>query len=171
VEVLETKYPLQIRRYVLEADSGGPGEHRGGLGVIKDSVPTDDSSRVSLWFERNVTPPWGLAGGEAGRPARVVVGAGTPEEQVLMKVNHRPLSAGLLVSARTGGGGGFGPPWRRPVESVLDDVLDGYVSIAGAEGDYGLRFAGDALRIDVAATRTARQAMAAERSSAGGGLP
>jgi N-methylhydantoinase B len=171
VEVLESKYPLQVRRYALEPDSGGPGEHRGGLGVIKDYVPTDDSSRVSLWFERNVTPPWGLAGGVAGRPARVILGSGTAEEQVLMKVNHQPVPAGLMISARTGGGGGYGLPWKRPVDSVLGDVLDGYVSRTGAEKDYGLRFTGDTLGIDEMATRAAREAMAAESCIANGELP
>jgi N-methylhydantoinase B/oxoprolinase/acetone carboxylase alpha subunit len=128
-------------------------------------MATDESSRLTLWFERNVTPPWGLAGGEAGRPARVILGAGTFEEHVLMKVNHLPLPPGLVISARTGGGGGYGPSWKRPVERVMDDVLDGYVSRTGAEEDYGLCFSDDVLTVDQVTTREARAAMA-ERSSA-----
>jgi N-methylhydantoinase B len=162
IEVLESKYPLQIHRYALEADSGGPGEYRGGLGVIKDYVPTDDSSRLTLWFERNHTPPWGLEGGGAGRPAGVFLGPSTPEEQILMKINHLPLPGALVISARTGGGGGYGPPWRRPVEAVLDDVRDGYVSRAGAREDYGLCLEEGRMEADLEATRAARAALAKE---------
>jgi hypothetical protein len=46
----------------------------------------------------------------------------------------------------------------------MDDVLDEYVSRAGAEVDYGLRFAADTLTVDEAATRAARITMA-ERGS------
>lgn len=156
VEVLESKYPLQIHQYAIEVDSGGPGEYRGGLGIIKDYVPTDDSSRLTLWFERNITPPWGLMGGEAGRPSRVILGQSTPEERVLTKVNHLPVSKGLVISARTGGGGGYGRPHDRPIETVLDDLLDGYVTRAGAERDYGVRFREATTMVDEVATRAAR---------------
>ena len=162
-EVLESKYPLQIHRHALEPDSAGPGLYRGGLGIIKDYMPTDGNSQLTLWFERNVTPPWGLAGGEAGRPARVILGAGTAQARVLMKVNHLRVPPGLIISARTGGGGGYGPSWRRPIEGVLNDVLDGYVSRAAAQEDYGLRFADDTLRVDEAAAHWARLAMAERR--------
>jgi N-methylhydantoinase B len=160
VEVLESKYPLQILRYDLEPDSAGPGEHRGGLGVIKDYLVTDDRSRLTLWFERNFTPPWGLKGGQPGRPAGVHLRPGTPDEEILMKVNHLPVPRGLVISARTGGGGGYGPPWMRPLESVLDDLMDGYVSQAGAERDYGLRFVDNSPLVDQAATQAARVVMA-----------
>ncbi len=36
------------------------------------------------------------------------------------------------------GGGGYGDPKKRPAEEVLEDVLNGYVSIAMAERDYGV---------------------------------
>jgi N-methylhydantoinase B len=156
VEVLESKYPLQIRRYALECDSAGPGEYRGGLGVIKDYVAIDSTSHLTLWFERNVTPPWGLEGGGVGRPAGVILGPGTANEHVLMKVNHLPIPPGLIISARTGGGGGYGPPRKRLVAWVLDDILDGYVSRQGAEADYGLCFSDDRLTVDEAETQAAR---------------
>jgi N-methylhydantoinase B len=162
-EVLESKYPMQIRRHALEPDSGGPGQYRGGLGIIKDYVPTDSRSQLTLWFERNVTPPWGLAGGEAGRPATVIVGLGTPLEQAMMKVNHLPLPPGLVISARTGGGGGYGPAWLRPAAPVVDDLIDGYVTRRGAEEDYGLYLTDDGRKVDEVRTAMARQALAERR--------
>ena len=36
------------------------------------------------------------------------------------------------------GGGGYGHPHARPAEYVLADVINGYVSIAAAEREYGV---------------------------------
>ncbi len=41
-----------------------------------------------------------------------------------------------------GGGGGWGAPLDRDPQAVLDDVLDEYVSVAGAERDYGVVLTG-----------------------------
>ena len=36
------------------------------------------------------------------------------------------------------GGGGYGDPWTRDPQRVLDDVVNGYVTIEGAARDYGV---------------------------------
>ena len=36
------------------------------------------------------------------------------------------------------GGGGYGDPRERPIETVARDVLDGYVSVAAAREHYGV---------------------------------
>ena len=64
-----------------------------------------------------------------------------------------------------GGGGGWGDPLDRPAQAVLDDVLDEYVSVEGAERDYGVVLTGSleelTLEIDEAATEQRRAAMRA----------
>ena len=40
------------------------------------------------------------------------------------------------MSVISGGGGGYGPPEKRDPERVLNDVIDGYVSIRSARADY-----------------------------------
>jgi N-methylhydantoinase B len=52
------------------------------------------------------------------------------------------------------GGGGYGDPRERPAESVLEDVLNGYVSAEAAERDYGVAVANG--RIDEAKTARLR---------------
>jgi N-methylhydantoinase B len=37
-----------------------------------------------------------------------------------------------------GGGGGYGPPFEREPERVLDDVLDGWITPARAQEAYGV---------------------------------
>jgi N-methylhydantoinase B len=49
-----------------------------------------------------------------------------------------PLSQGDTVTRPSAGGGGLGDPLERDVNAVLDDVIDGYVSIERAQKDYGV---------------------------------
>jgi N-methylhydantoinase B len=60
-----------------------------------------------------------------------------------------------------GGGGGWGDPLERDPQSVLDDVLDGYVSSEGARRDYGVVLGADQRSVDVEATRAERASRAA----------
>jgi N-methylhydantoinase B len=160
VEVLESKYPIRMARHLLRVDSGGAGRQRGGLGIIKEYVPWAEGITVSLWFERARMPAWGLFGGESGQPPVVVLDPGRPEERQVWKVNHLLTRPGTCISARTGGGGGYGPPWERPVEKVLDDLVDGYVSRDEAELTYGVQFQGEGISVDMAATTSTRAKMA-----------
>ena len=72
----------------------------------------------------------------------------------------------------TAGGGGWGQPLERDPERVLRDVRDEYVSIEGAERDYGVVVRGDPrrhpekLELDWEATRRCR---ASRGAAAGGG--
>ncbi|MFB6228729.1 MAG: hydantoinase B/oxoprolinase family protein [Halobacteriales archaeon] len=66
-EVLETAYPLRVRRYALRPDSGGAGEFRGGLGLRRD-VEARGPMRCNLLSDRRDHAPYGVAGGESGEP-------------------------------------------------------------------------------------------------------
>jgi N-methylhydantoinase B len=57
-------------------------------------------------------------------------------------------------------GGGYGDPLERDPQSVLGDVLDGYVTIAGARADYGVVIDDQGLMIDQAATADLRRSLA-----------
>ncbi len=80
--------------------------------------------------------------------------------QALWKVNHLVLAKGARISARTGGGGGYGPPWERSIRNVMDDLLDGYINREAAESQYGLRFQDDDYELDYPATSQARWQLA-----------
>ena len=79
-----------------------------------------------------------------------------------------PVVAGDTFTRPSTGGGGFGDPLERDPESVLEDVVDDYVSVARAEIDYGVvvieRDAEiDDYEIDRDATEKARQRIRSER--------
>ena len=65
--------------------------------------------------------------------------------------------------SRSSGGGGYGAPWKRRVDRVLQDVREGYVTVERARDIYGVVLTGEGseLSIDEAATASQRAQLAA----------
>ena len=154
VEVFENNYPVRINRFQLRQDSGGAGRNRGGLGVIKEYEALYDDTSLYLWFERSVTPAWGIKGGHAGAKPKVEVRDSSGLHEML-KVNAYPMHCGTVATAYTGGGGGYGDPLSREPERVREDYLQGYISRQHAEAEYGVVLSEDGA-IDQAATARLR---------------
>jgi N-methylhydantoinase B len=110
-EALEYSYPLRVRRYSLRSNSGGPGLHRGGNGIVREiEVLTD--CEVTLLAERRSRGPWGLAGGESGAPGKAsVIHNDGSIEAMPGKFNMR-LRRGERVRIESPGGGGWGKQKR-----------------------------------------------------------
>lgn len=158
VEVYESKFPMRIERFAVRTDSGGPGRHRGGCGVIRSYRLLRDAD-LSVWFERSVTTAWGLDGGGAARGPAVYADGPAGHFEAL-KANRVRLPAGTLVTIETGGGGGYGPASERPVEDVLRDVREHYVSPGGAAEQYGVVLDPATLALDEDATAARRATLA-----------
>ncbi|MBV8915767.1 MAG: hydantoinase B/oxoprolinase family protein, partial [Acetobacteraceae bacterium] len=157
VEFLEQSYPVRLREYGINRDSGGPGRHRGGCGVVREYEVLADEARLAVRIDSVLNPPWGYAGGMGGGPGRAVVNPGTPGERVLAPLSDgNMLRRGDVLRLETGGGGGHGHPFDRAAERVAEDVADGFVSEAAARHLYGvvLRSGG----VDWAATEARRAA-------------
>jgi N-methylhydantoinase B len=155
-----------VERLALATDSGGAGQRRGGLGYLKEFRALADCSFLSV-ADRSILACWGLKGGRAGAPFRVTVDPGGPAERVLPGlVDDERIPAGTLVRIETTGGGGWGDPLEREPALVVQDVVEGKVSVHGAETDYGVVVAeapGGAPRLDAAATLARRRRLRAER--------
>ena len=136
-EVMEHRYPLRVERYALIDDSGGAGEFRGGLGVRIDYRVLSEDTTISASLDRYAIRPPGVFGGGDGALSGLYVDAGDGREQPAHKVAGLPVPPGAVVSHRTGGGGGYGPPARRDPARVAADVADGYVSEQAARDVYG----------------------------------
>ncbi len=104
IEVLESHYPLRLRRYAIRRGSGGAGLHRGGDGIVRE-FEFLARAEVSLLTERRRLAPWGARGGGAGMPGRNLLN----EHELPGKV-QLAVAPGDRLRIETPGGGGWGPP-------------------------------------------------------------
>lgn len=159
IEFLESAYPMRVERYGIAPDSGGPGRYRGGVGVVRDYRIHAEKVVVATRMGNQQTPPWGVSGGRAGRSGRIVCNPGQPDERMVPGFAEGVmLKRGDLLRIVTCGGGGYGNPYDREPQRVLDDVLDGFVSPEAARSDYGVVLDSSGLGIDEAATANERSA-------------
>lgn len=138
-EALEQEFPLVIERYELLDDSGGPGRHRGGLGVRLDVRILAEHARLAGRGLRQTLPAPGRMGGRDGITSRFILDPGGPKERKLPSVfSDLPVDTGVVVRLETPSGGGFGDPAQRDPALVLADVRSGKVSAEAVQRDYGV---------------------------------
>jgi N-methylhydantoinase B len=156
-EQAEAKFPLVVECYRLVPDSGGPGRHRGGLGVER-VVRARTNMTMNTQIERAHCRPWGLAGGGdgAGNSVALRLGGTWKTDFPNAKVLVAQLKPGDAFRIRGGGGGGYGDPLERPVEAVRNDVRQGYVTAKAAAEHYGVVIDPETLEVDLAATERLR---------------
>lgn len=101
-EVLETRFPVRVRRFVIRRGSGGDGLYRGGDGLVRE-LRFDAPMRASVLSERRVVPPYGMRGGGPGaRGMNLLNGKELPHR---VSVDVAP---GDVLRIETPGGGGWG---------------------------------------------------------------
>ncbi len=127
IEETEVNYPVRIARYELVEGSGGAGKYRGGLGLRRDYLFPDHEATFTILADRDRWGPHGLFGGEPGRPAEYILNPGTPSERRLSSKTTLELAPGDVVSYRTCGGGGYGPPADRDPALIERDLREGKV--------------------------------------------
>lgn len=140
-EAMELEAPIRIHRVALRTDSGGPGQYRGGLGVVREYEILCDEARFSHRGERHFHAAAGVAGGQPGAVAhsRIVRADGT-EEPIPSKLVTL-LRHGDRVIVETAGGGGVGDASTRDPEALANDIANGKVSASAARASYGQRAA------------------------------
>lgn len=144
VEIIELEYPLIVERYGLVIDSGGEGEYRGGLAISRE-LKTIPDAFISIMSGRPGIPPYGLFGGNPGKVDYSGVRYADGREEQRSSGLH--VKGGTTLIMTTSGGGGWGNPKKRDPESVLWDVLNGYVSIDKARDVYGCIIDPDTMKI------------------------
>ena len=147
VEFMELTYPVRLRAYGINRDSGGPGRWRGGCGVVREFEVLADTAMLAVRIDSVVNPPWGVAGGLNGGSGRATIN-GVP---IAALSDGNMLKKGDVFRIETGGGGGWGHPFDRPAEDVLADVAGGFVSPDAAARDYGVVIRDGAIDADATA--------------------
>ncbi|MCP5154278.1 MAG: hydantoinase B/oxoprolinase family protein [Ectothiorhodospiraceae bacterium] len=162
VEVVEAQCPLRVERHTLREGSCGDGEHRGGLGLRREVRVLVDGASLSVLADKNVIPPFGVAGGASGAANRFTVvrgGVSIEPSPVPGKVGGFALRAGDVVRMESSGGGGHGDPLARAASAVASDVALGYLDADQAARRYGVVLGPDGVDLD--ATEAARARLAA----------
>ena len=140
-EVVEAQCPLRIEAHGLREGSCGDGEFRGGLGLRRDVRILGDVASLSVLADKNLIPPFGVAGALGGAANRFTVirdGETVEPSPVPGKVGDFPLQIGDVVRMETSGGGGYGDPLTRAPERVQADVALGYLDRDQAAQRYGM---------------------------------
>jgi len=151
IEDIESHLPLRVGRYELREDVCGAGKWRGGLGSIREFEYLDDGG-ASIEGEGHKFAPWGFRGGKDGGSAGLRLdridgnGGDLPS-----KVPHTPVQTGDKFVCVGPAGGGYGDPFQRDPQQVLEDVTDELISVNTAAEEYGVVINPD-LTIDVTAT-------------------
>ncbi len=161
-EVIEVRHPILVEQYALNVEDGaGKGEFKGGYGLTKDYRINNSNATFTASFGRSLYPCWGMNGGSKGTPNYFVIYKKGQEPKKVRKIAAVPLGMGDLIRLKTGGGGGYGDPFKRAPERVLEDVRDGYVSVDQAKTDFGVVI-DKQMRVDYAATKGLRERMKVE---------
>jgi N-methylhydantoinase B len=160
IEMLEYSYPIIIHQYSLMEDSGGAGKFRGGSGTCWEVEPLDKPMTMITFGEGRRIPAMG-AGGAKSEFVESKVGrlriTRDGKEQIIKENVIEQIMPGEKAANMNPGGGGFGNPFERDVDRVVQDARNGLVSEKGAKMDYGVVFSDfKNLQVDAAATQALR---------------
>jgi len=162
IEEIETEYPLRCVRWELNDYEVGHGQYRGGKGGLREFQFLTDGY-ISSEADGQRHRPWGLAGGGSAHPAEIwVIDPEGKTEQLSSKLPGRSTRAGEVYRLVAANGGGTGSALQRDPSAVLDDWLDGIVSIEEAAEAYGVVIDPGSRIVDEGATAARRaEALAA----------
>jgi len=142
-EIVESQNPLRVERCELREGSCGDGEWRGGFGIRRDIRIFNDQSTLSVLSDKNVIPPYSVKGAVNPAANRFVVvrdGEIVEPSPIPGKVTGFPMGPGDIVRMETSGGGGYGDPLQRDLESVKRDVKQETLTVQQADLRFGVVF-------------------------------
>jgi N-methylhydantoinase B len=128
IEAIEMEYPLMIESYGFVPDSGGPGKHRGGLGLRRVVRPVGHTMTFSGQGERFANQPWGIFGGGAGGIGRFLKIGPHGHQPLATKPMSIEITAEEAIVIETPGAGGYGECKYRSKNDLRRDFLSGKFS-------------------------------------------
>lgn len=149
IELIEAENPLRILQYGYVKDSGGAGQHRGGLSILRQYRFLADGLLTFRSDRRSVLPA-GRSDGLPGTPNLNLLddGNGAIRTLPVLPMEGYAVRSGDIFSQFVPGAGGYGHPFARDPMAVLEDVLDEKISRDYALLFYGVVLDGDRLDPD-----------------------
>jgi N-methylhydantoinase B len=153
IEITEALTPLVVWKKELRRDSGGAGQHRGGLGQVMEISSREDAPfAIFARFQRVQFPARGRGGAMDGAAGTLKLRSGA----TLKSRGTQVVPKGDRLVIEMPGGGGLGDPATRDPKLVTDDVKNGLVSADCARNLYKVVVRSD-LSLDVEATKRLRR--------------
>ncbi|HEY0274883.1 MAG TPA: hydantoinase B/oxoprolinase family protein, partial [Paenirhodobacter sp.] len=163
VEINEAEVPIDILRYGLVPDSGGPGRWRGGSALeMEFRLDAPQSMVTARNRDRSRFASWGLSGGLPGAHSTFTRNPDGPAPEELGVIDIVPCEPGDVIRLRGPGAGGYGDPLGRPLEDVMTDIRRGFISAGHAAAYYGV-ILDEAGAVDPAASAAERARIVADR--------
>jgi N-methylhydantoinase B len=106
VEALESQFPIRVLRTSLRHGSGGRGQFRGGDGIVRE-IQFLTEAHCSILSDRRRFPPYGLSGGQPGKPGKNTLSAHGKTRKLPSKTVFT-APPGSILRIETPGGGGWG---------------------------------------------------------------
>jgi len=159
IEVIEAEYPVRVEEYAFLPDTEGAGKFRGALGIVRQYRLMAEQATVQLRSDRQKFQPWGVMGGRASAPGKIIK---NPQAESLPLPSKfvRTFQKGDVLRGEMPGSGGYGNPIERNAQAVLEDVIDEKLTIGRAREVYGVVIDPCSMKIDQGATSTLRQQQA-----------
>lgn len=156
-EMFEQTTPHHLIRHEYSCDSAGAGQWRGGLGVETEFIIGADDTQLVVFGDGDQEPAFGLKGGGNGtlNSLYLIKKDGTPQMPLSLDI-VKGIQKGTRFCQVAGGGGGFGNPHSREVDLVVQDVINGVVSLKKAREQYGVVINPDSYALDQGATQQRR---------------
>ena len=105
-EIMEHRYPVRLEEFSIRRGSGGKGKWKGGDGVRR-VITFLEPVNLSVLTQRRNSGPYGLHGGESGKPGCQRVIRKNGELIKLKSVHNINLETGDQFIMETPGGGGY----------------------------------------------------------------
>jgi N-methylhydantoinase B len=163
VESNEELYPIIYRQHGYAEDTEGAGKYRGSLGLVREiEFVGDEPAAMQLRVDRRQFPPFGIHGGQSGTPTRATINPDTENRDV--GKSTITLNKGDVFRVVVAGAGGYGNPFERSVDMVLDDVLKEKISTRRAREAYGVAIDENSMKVDEGETQRLRETLANDRN-------
>jgi N-methylhydantoinase B len=156
-EMFEQQTPHLLLHHEYWKDSAGAGQWRGGLGVVTVFKIGGENTKVVTFGEGDVEAPLGAHGGKESTLNKIELNY--PDGRVYRCTTKdlvENVPEGTIYYQEAGGGGGYGDPFKRPIEQVREEVRNETISIEKAKEDYGVVIDPVTFEVDMDATGAIR---------------
>jgi len=158
-EVDELMHPIVIWGHEIVPDTEGAGRMRGAPSAYTEMGPADTEMEVMYVTDGYFLPAMGVRGGLPGGSIKYFKRKVDGSVELAPPNGHVYLENGETIIGVSTGGGGYGPPIERDVESVQKDYLEGWITRDRAASVYGVIFEDDG-SVDPKSTKLRRDEIA-----------